>query len=375
MPIAQLLNEETDRIASEFEAFARTRLPAAKPLSSEELQDSIRQLLSAIQADLASSMSDHERAEKAQGRRRENSPDLTEYAHRHAATRLQQGFTLNQAMEEYRALRASIHRVVQEHKSEATVDDIVRLQEALDQVIVEGVCWYGGQIERGRQLFLSIFGHDLRNPISAASMCAEALLLDERLSSESTVAAVRIRNSVVRMSRMIEDLLDFTRTGLGTRLPTARARMDLCAVVAKTIDELRAAHPTRDIRLDAPPELWGDWDSERLAQMMSNLIGNAVQHGDPLSPVSVSLRADPDQVVRITVHNHGPAIAPEFRQKIFDPLVRGVVLEAEFRNSKPSVGLGLYISREIAKAHGGSIDVESSEDQGTTFMVKLPQIF
>jgi signal transduction histidine kinase len=373
MSIAGLVVHEADRLVREFEEFARAERPQAQSLGSEVLQDDIRALLRAIANDLAAPQSPGERTQKSQGHRPDGGHALTEFAHHHAAARLDQGFTLNQMVDEYRALRASINRLVQEHARDATLDEALRLQEAIDQALVEGIRYYDMQIEHGRQLFLAVFGHDLRNPISAAATCAEVLLAGETLGSDATAAAVRIRNSVSRVSRMIEDLLDFTRTGLGTRLPTAPARMDLCAEVAQVVDELRAAHPGRWLEFECGSELWGNWDSQRIAQMLSNLVGNAIQHGDPGFPVLITVGVQAGDVACISIHNKGPAIAAEFRGRIFDPMVRGVVQEAEHRSNRPSIGLGLYISREIARAHGGNIEVDSWPDRGTTFTVKLPR--
>jgi signal transduction histidine kinase len=326
-------------------------------------------LLAAIASDVGTPQSTDEQRDKAESRRPANAPGITEFAHLHAATRVEQGFTLTEMVAEYRAMRASLTRVLVAEQVEGY--QLVRLGEAMDQALVESICWYIGLVERGRDLFLAIFSHDLRNPLNAAMLSAEVLLGDESLGSDSTIAAVRVRNSVARMGRMLDDLLDFTRTRLGSRLPTTRADTDLRAVVDRTVDEIRAANPRRDVQVDAPDPVRGSWDGERLTQMLGNLLGNAIQHGDPARPVRVSLRPEHGHAL-LAVHNDGPAIQPEFMDKIFDPLVRGAVQEAERRTNRASLGLGLYISRQIAKAHGGDITVTSAQDTGTTFLVRLP---
>jgi sigma-B regulation protein RsbU (phosphoserine phosphatase) len=133
---------------------------------------------------------------------------------------------------------------------------------------------------------------------------------------------------------------------------------------------MQAVHPDRTFELDVSGDLSGVWDPARLTQVVANLLQNAIQHGSAGSPVKVSARGEREEVV-VTVHNEGPAISESARQRIFEPFVRGE------RRSLPrksnSLGLGLYIAREIAAAHGGSVDVKSSEDKGTTFMVRLPR--
>lgn len=200
-------------------------------------------------------------------------------------------------------------------------------------------------------------------------MSVELLLRDESLGPRSMAASVRIRNSLARAHRMIEDMLDFTRTRMGSRLPIAPAKIELCAVAQQVVEELRAFHPNRQIHLERSAEVWGTWDTGRIAQMLSNLAGNAIQHGEPGRPVRIRLEVQQD-AAQVHIHNEGPPIAPD---KIFDPLVRAVVQESEDRNDSSSVGLGLYIAREIAVAHGGAIHVESSREEGTTFTATLPR--
>jgi hypothetical protein len=242
----------------------------------------------------------------------------------------------------------------------------------MDQGLNEAIAWYDERVAAARDLFLGVLTHDLRTPLGAVLGSAELLLRDESLSSTATKAAVRISNSARRMSNMISDLLDFMRTRLGGHLPVEVSRFDLASALTQTIEELRAFHPGADIRYECEGDLKGDWDVNRLCQLLSNLVGNAVQHGDPSKPVVVSARSEDDSVVA-SVHNEGPAIAPEMIGKIFDPMMRGVVQEAERRSRSGSLGLGLYICRQIAKAHGGSIGVSSSTETGTTFVVRLPR--
>jgi len=172
---------------------------------------------------------------------------------------------------------------------------------------------------------------------------------------------------------MILDLLDFAATGLGGAMPVSPAATDLGALCQDAMEEMRAAHPGCTLRCDLHGDLRGEWDPARLRQLISNLLGNAAQHGGEACRAEVSTRADGPDAVVLAVHNDGPPIPPEALPTIFDPLVRGSSAEQERRRRPGSLGLGLYIAREVVTAHGGSIDVRSSAEDGTVFTVRLPR--
>jgi signal transduction histidine kinase len=174
------------------------------------------------------------------------------------------------------------------------------------------------------------------------------------------------------MARMISDLLDYTRTRLGAGMPVSPAPMDLASLCRELFDEFRTAHPDRVIRFQSDGEQIGDWDSDRLRQAISNLFGNAVQHGAKNAPIELKLTGESSDVV-VVVHNGGPPIPPGELPRIFEPLVRGASAEHPKRNRPGSIGLGLYIAREVARSHGGRIDVTSSQEAGTDFTVRLPR--
>jgi signal transduction histidine kinase len=179
------------------------------------------------------------------------------------------------------------------------------------------------------------------------------------------------RNADV-MARMIGDLLDYTRTRLGAGMPVSPVRMDLGVLCHDLFDEFRSAHPTRQMNFACDGDVTGDWDADRLRQAVSNLMGNAVQHGNEDDPVELKLTGEASDVV-VVVHSGGPPIPPGELTKIFDPLVRGSGADHPLRHRAGSIGLGLYIAREIARSHGGRIDVTSSAPAGTTFTVRLPR--
>jgi PAS domain S-box-containing protein len=217
-----------------------------------------------------------------------------------------------------------------------------------------------------QERFLAILGHDLRNPIGAIEMAAG--LLQQRGSSDPVMVRVvaRIASSTRRMTRMVEQILDLTRTRTGG-LPIQPAPMDLALALHGIVDELRTLHPAARIELRCAP-LAGIWDRDRLEQVFSNLIGNAVLHGAPQTAVEVDARAS-DGWVDLEVRNQGAPIPAGLLAKLFNPFRRGA--KDSRMPGTSGLGLGLFISREIVRAHGGEINVRSDED-GTVFHVRLP---
>jgi signal transduction histidine kinase len=176
----------------------------------------------------------------------------------------------------------------------------------------------------------------------------------------------RIMTSAQRMERMIGDLLDLARARLGGSIPLHRRNTDLQRVCEEAVVESRGAHQEAEVQCDASGDLRGEWDADRLAQVVSNLIGNAIQHGNG-TPITLTALDQGDSVT-LAVHNGGPPIRQEVLPFVFEPLMRGGA-----EGSPHSIGLGLFIARAIVAAHGGHIQVSSSADAGTTFTVELPK--
>jgi PAS domain S-box-containing protein len=222
------------------------------------------------------------------------------------------------------------------------------------------------RIQEFQERFLAILGHDLTQPLASIELAVE--LLRMRSTEPAFVRDVdRIRASVLRMSRMIEQILDFTRSRLGGGLGLVFAPMDLREALTPIVDEVRTAHPSATIELQSP-ELRGVWDRDRLQEVFSNLIVNALAHGDPAKPVTVTAGAEALRVW-VEVHNEGPPIPQELQSVLFHPFRRG----ARETPSPAGLGLGLYISNEVVLAHGGQIEVRSNAAEGTTFRVVLPR--
>ena len=220
---------------------------------------------------------------------------------------------------------------------------------------------------RLNEMFAAVLGHDLRNPLNAVVTSAQVI---QRCSVDPTVrdAAGRILSSGRRMGRMIDDLLDLARARLAGGIPLKREAMDLRPVVERVIEEHAASHPDRRILVTGEGDLTGCWDPDRLSQVASNLIGNALKHGDGNEPVRVELDGTQTDVVVLSVTNGG-YIRPEVLPYVFDPF-RGARPEQHHRDG---LGLGLYITQQIALAHRGRVEVESAPARGTVFRVTMPR--
>jgi two-component system, sensor histidine kinase and response regulator len=222
---------------------------------------------------------------------------------------------------------------------------------------------------RFSEMFVGILGHDLRNPLSGITT-ATSLAMSRADSERVATPLARVLSSAERMSRMIDQILDFTRIRLGRELPLQRTAVDFATVCRLVLDELEgAAESETELRLDVRGDVRGHWDADRLAQLVSNLAGNAVQHRQPGTPVAVTIDGGRPHDVRFEIQNVG-VIPADILPTIFEPLRSGA---ARKREGASGLGLGLYISQEIAVAHGGSIHVVSDAKGGTRFKVDLPR--
>jgi two-component system sensor histidine kinase/response regulator len=220
---------------------------------------------------------------------------------------------------------------------------------------------------RLNEMFTALLAHDLRNPLNAILTSAQ---LVERLAADPVPkeAAARILSSGRRMSRLIEDMLDLARARVGGGIVIKREEGDLGALITPVVREHQTASPGRQIEIARSGALKGQWDAERIAQVASNLVGNAIKHGAPLGSVEVYLDGSHPDAVVFSVVNDG-TIAPERQPSLFNPFKNGQ--HRVGRNE--GLGLGLYIVQQIVTAHAGRIEVHTEEDRRTVFRVHLPR--
>ncbi|QOV89180.1 HAMP domain-containing histidine kinase [Humisphaera borealis] len=351
-------------------------------MGSLTLRDHAERILLATVDDMQSVQTNTERSARSRSHGSETSTtdttkisSLDEASEAHAIDRLGSGFDLLEVVSEYRALRASVLRLWRDSEPDADerdVEDVTRFNESLDQSIAKTVSSYTKRVDQSRDMFLAILGHDLRNPLNSIAMSASLIPRIGHPEPEAVSFATQICSNAVQMGRMIGDLLDYTRTRLGAGMPVEPAPMDLKPLCRGLFDEFRTAHPKCTFRFFSEGDGTGDWDADRVRQAISNLLGNAVQHGDASAPIELRLTGV-DNEVSVAIHNGGSPIPPGELAKIFDPLVRGSSGDHPVKNRPGSIGLGLYIAREVAKSHGGSIEVVSTRDAGTNFTIRLPR--
>ena len=370
--LSKFIRANMEVILQEWENFALTLNPLRNS-SKLKLRDHAQQMLYVICTDLDTHQDESAGIEKSKGLAPNNGGDTA--AEIHAVDRMRAGLAIEDLLAEYRAMRASVLRLwqVQATGDQLEVDDMLRFNEAVDQSLTESVARFSMMVRDSQNVFIAILGHDVRNPLGAISMGAQILMYDETLSGSHQKVAMRILDSTNRVTELVSDLLDFSTGHLGGGIPVTRAEYDLGLQCELVVGEMRIGHPERKITLDMTGDLTVTWDRARINQALSNLVGNAVQHGAQGEPVWVTVHGG-DEVV-VTIQNLGQIVDPASLRTLFDPGKRFAMRPADQRNSggDDHLGLGLYITREIVAAHDGKIQVTSTENGGTTFTLSLPR--
>lgn len=371
MRLGDFIVENMSGIIDNWEAFAATQLPAAASMTSLALRDHAQQILEAVAKDLSTPQTDAAQAEKSMGRASVSVDAPETAAQTHAILRARSDFNINQLAAEYRALRASVLRLwSSEHEPQkADLEDIVRFNEAIDQALAESIDFFSAQVEQARNLLLGTIGHDLRNPLQAIQLTSD-FLSALNAGEDVSRAAARLINSGARMQALLDDLVVFNRTNLGLGFKIVPVDVNLAELVENELEQFRAAHPNRQFDLEVAGDTWGHWDPQRLHQLLGNLLSNAIKHGASDAPVRVVVMGE-EAYVRFEVRNLGPAIDKAVLQRIFDPLTSGGESGKKYADAH-SLGLGMFIAREITLAHSGDIEAES-EGTETVFTVRLPR--
>lgn len=373
MGLSQFIVANRETIIAEWDSFARSCAPASGSMDLTALADHASEMLTVIAKDLDTAQGAIQQSEKSKGLSPAAEGSRPTAASEHGASRAESGFSVEQMVAEFRALRASVIRLWTANQGtldSANVDELTRFNEAVDQALAESVSRFTQDLDHSKEMFLAILGHDLRSPLGAVTMSAEFMLETAELHEPHLTLTRRISSSAKRMQHMIGDLLDFTRSRLGGGIPITRADMSIEKAVHDVVDEIIAANPTRTIKIDARGGQRGEWDCQRIGQALSNLVNNALEHGTANGIVTVKVDGDENEV-RISVHNYGAAISPEQLNGIFGSMKGSS--HAERAGSYGNLGLGLYIAERIIYAHGGTIAVKSSNETGTTFTIRLPR--
>jgi signal transduction histidine kinase len=372
MRLSQFILSNLESILAEWESFASTIFPESK-FDKIALRDAAGEILKAIANDIETAQTASQQAEKSKGHGVRTEEDSA--AEIHAADRLGLGFNQTQVVSEYRALRATVLRLWIDSSPEldhSAIDQLIRFNEGIDQALSESTARFMQEIEESRDLAIAVMAHDLRNPLNAIVSSAQMIQITEGVDKGAINTLASIVHSGMHMSKLIENLLDFTRTRFGQPLVVKRESMDLAPVCRQTVAEFVAAYPERTIRLDCGAALHGAWDATRISQMLSNLISNAIQHGDQTTPVTVEVRSESQEIV-LKVHNDSPLIPQSELPTIFYPFSRGAKQDTAAVNESRHLGIGLFVARQIVEAHSGKISVTSTVQGGTTFVVRLPR--
>lgn len=362
-----------EQILLEWETFAATFGAVTDKMSSRELRDHAKQILQFVAEDVQSVETAGQKQRKSQG--------LTVLANSdesassiHGRLRYSSGFTLLQLIAEYRALRASVLKLWQQDCAEISAQstrDTMRFNEAIDQSLTESAVAYSDKLNETRDTFIAILGHDLRSPLAAVSTAGTYLSQRSAFDEEVQQMGVRVKRSAETMNGIVNDLLALARTQLGDGIPIERKHCDLLEMCQWAIEDANAAHPRAQFELTATGDLIGSFDQARLQQLLTNLAKNAAQHGMPDKPISIKIIGEENRVV-LKIHNQGVSIPQDLLPTLFDSLVQHPAQGGKLRQ-RDSLGLGLFIAKQIAIAHGGSINASSDDIAGTVFTADVPR--
>ena len=307
MRLADFILANIEPILQEWEKFARSLSPGAE-MEVLALRDDAEAILHASTRDMQTAQTVAQQVNKSKGQGGAGggaSDRLDDPSSVHGLERVAAGFSLVEVVSEYRALRASVLGLWR--KSEPNPDvkdlgDITRFNEAMDQSLAMAVASYTDRVDRSREMFLAILGHDLRNPLNSISMSAQLASMRTESDSEFRDALSQIESSVKAMSGLISDLIDFATTRLGTGMPLVMSSVNLEVLSREVLNEFKAANPSRTFRFETHGDLTCSCDGARVRQVISNFLGNALEHGSKEDNIEFSLAANGQDII-LTVRN------------------------------------------------------------------------
>jgi signal transduction histidine kinase len=370
--LSRFIRDNVEPILAEWETFARS-LPGGGDMDVVALRDHAKEMLLVIARDLERPQSDLAQDEKARGGRDAVETWDTTAAQEHGTGRAGSGFTVGQMVAEFRALRACVTRLWLAEAAgagQSDLTDLIRFNEAIDQAIAESVSRFSHAIAQTQERYLAILSHDLRTPLGAIITATRFMLDAGGLEEPNLTLVTRASSSARRMNQMVLDLVEFTRTRLDDAIPVVRSEVDGRRLIQDVVLEIAGSYPDSVVQVETGGDLSGAWDADRLTQALTNLVGNAVQHGAHGKPIRVSGRGAGDEVT-FSVLNEGPPIPAEQQAAIFQ---EGHTVGARHAGvDRRHQGLGLYIVERIVAAHGGGVSVRSSDEEGTIFTIRLPR--
>jgi signal transduction histidine kinase len=367
--LADFIERHSETIIEHAITFAKT-VDVATPMDDAALRDHLPDIVQAIVADLRTPQTRAEEIEKSEGRALSHIGQPRSAAGTHALHRAHSGYSISNLVSEYRALRASVLRLwsAEPERMSSSAEEVTRFNEAIDEAIAESVSHYAEEVERWRNIFLGVLGHDLRTPLSSIVMTSQ-LIAQMAVDAPIATAAQRLIRSGARMSQLLDKLLVYNRAQMGMGFEVVKTDVDLAHECREEIELLQASMPEIRIHFAAPASLRGMFDAGHIREALANLVVNAQKYGTRGGEIHVELR-EGDNGTELEVGNPGAAIPREVLDLMFEPLRRGGVFAGEAEQA--SLGLGLFIVSQIAQAHAGTIRAESVQGT-TTFKLHLPR--
>ncbi|WP_179283470.1 sensor histidine kinase [Bordetella genomosp. 9] len=366
MRLDAFIEAEMQAIVEEAVAFART-IASLTEEDEAEVRNHIPKILENIARDLRTAQSEAASIAKSRG---EAAARLGTDADIHGLQRAKIGLSIAQVLAEYRALRSSVLRLWLEKctPDEDSIRDVGRFNEAIDEAISESVRAFVTETENRRQLFLAALGHDLRGPLHAITLATNAIAIAGQQKSAKLIDVLKKGTS--RIAELLDSLLDFNLIGLGGRMTLNKATADLQQHCEEELYLSRAASPGVSIEFVASGNCEGEFDASRMREALGNLLSNAIKHGIACQPILVELRGTPD-AIHLTVSNAIDGTIPASELALlFEPMRRRAGKSQS--NERSHLGLGLFITKEIAKAHGGDVTATCDRNQ-ISFTLSIPR--
>jgi signal transduction histidine kinase len=366
MKLAQFIDQAREQIVAESVKYA-SELTVLSGQGIDTWRDHLPLVLDAIARDLGQPQSRAHSIAKSQGRGL--APLSETAAQTHGLLRARSGLTIEQLVAEYRVLRSSVLRLWADAHPPGpdVIEDTLRFNEAIDQAVAESVAFFSAEVERWRGILLATLGHDLRGPLNAMLLMAQLLTHEAREPALAECAQGLLRNGR-HMQAVLDSLLEYNKSTLGVGMAIDRTEVDLALLCQEEVDLLRAALPDAQIVFDARGETSGHFDGTRVRQALANLVFNAAQHGTAGTAIVVIVSGSGD-AVEVSTENESEPIPATLLQNLFEPLRR---YASAASGSGRNLGLGLFIVREIARAHGGEVTVSMAQRR-ISFKMLLPK--